>query len=150
MDADDVLNSIRKLVWHHTISDNNTIPSRAAIHLRAKRFKFILNSVANATVNIHEDLDVEEHSSQVIPLVFQSSNCTSMGQRGSTSRINSIQKIMLQKCKCQKSKYLTNRCSCRRTENKRCSNLCQCVDCRNIEEGSVTDVEIEYPLGDAE
>ena len=57
---------------------------------------------------------------------------------------------MLQKCKCQKSKYLTNRCSCRRTENKRCSNLCQCVDCQNIEEGSVADVEIEYPLDDAD
>ena len=111
MDADDVLDSIRKRVWHHTISENNTIPSRAAIHLRAKRFKFILNSVANATVNIHEDLDVEEHGWRVIPSTNLSSSppiAPVWDSEESTSGINSIRKIMLQKCKCKKSKYLTS------------------------------------------
>ena len=127
-----LLSDVRKRTWHQTIYKNNTLPSLTAIHFHSRRLIYVLSSFANATEAYHNLPDPKE--SGWIELERGDDNPILIPEWDSEENrkvVDLTRKTLLKRCGCGKNQCSNNRCSCRK-EGKRCTTLCTCVACTNV------------------
>ena len=127
-DESNLLSLIRKNTWHITMVKNNTIPSIDAIQLRSKRMAYVLKKLNIQTHHLLEDISNYgwEYGSDMKTVKPK------WDSEESIEKIDLIRKAVIKKCGCGTTRCIRGNCVCLRS-GERCTSLCKCTDCLNIE-----------------
>ncbi len=126
---DSTIQYISEKTWYKTVVTNNQMLSPSAINLHCKRI-FVFNILSKATNAELEKRDLNDNGWKVVIKGGKKEVTVVWDTEATASKMNTLKKEILRKCRCEKTRCVTNNCSCKRM-NKECTGLCICKNCGN-------------------